>query len=157
VSLVVNLAVLAEGAAPDARGTLTLVAVNPHALIAEELPAQFGPVFVAVIEDDEDAGTPQVLTSGAAVNAKVQVTGPDGEALFMAQFRPMVVPPPHPGMRPRIQVVAQVPFTAAKTGKYAVSADFEVVGDRAQEPNTITALRVVRVIDRASLAAKPTD
>jgi hypothetical protein len=155
VSLVVNLAVLAEGAATDARGNLTLVAVNPHALIAEELPAQFGPVFVAIIEDDEDAETPQILTPGAAVSAKVEVTDPDGGALFMAQFRPMVLPPPNPGMRPRLQVLAQVPFTASKPGKFTVSAHVEVIGDRAEPPNAITAARVVRVADRESLATKP--
>jgi hypothetical protein len=43
MSLAVSLATLAEGAATDGRGNVTLVAVNPHALAADQLPAQFTP------------------------------------------------------------------------------------------------------------------
>ena len=55
MSLTINLATLAEAAAPDARGNITLVAANPAALVADELPAQFGPVLFVVVE--EAAGT----------------------------------------------------------------------------------------------------
>jgi hypothetical protein len=157
MSLVVDLAVLAEGAATDSRGNFTLVAANPHLLIAEELPVQFNLVFLAVVDDDEDdTAPPQILTPGAVVTAKVEVTGPDSETLFFAQLRQVVVPSPYPAMRPRFQIVAQVPFTASKTGRYRVSARIEVTGQGEQAPAEVTAARTVRVADRASLTNRPT-
>jgi hypothetical protein len=149
MSLVIDLAVLAEGAATDSRGSLTLVAANPHILIADDLPVPFVPVFLVVV--DEDAETAEILAPGRIVNAKIEVTGPDNQALFVSQIRQAVAPPPHPAIPPRLNVVAQVPFTAAKVGKYQVSAHIEIIGNGNQVTAEITATRTVRVYDRASL------
>ena len=155
MSLVVDLAVLAEGAATDARGNLTLVAANPHMLMADELPAQFSPVFLAVIDEAEDTDAPNILAVGRVINAKIEVVGPDDEALFVGQIRQAVMPPAYPSLRPVLQVIAQIPFTASKIGTYRVSAHIEVGGEAEQASTKITATRTVRVTDRASLMAKP--
>jgi hypothetical protein len=152
MSLEVSLATLAEGVTSDARGSLTLVAVNPYALIADQLPAQFGPVFVATIEDS-DAEQP-VIVPGINMSARVEATGPDDVVLFVTQMRQTVVPPPHPTMRPRVQIIAQVPFTASKKGTYTVSAHVAFVSEAEEVKGEVTITRRVRVADAASLASK---
>ena len=154
MSLAVNLVVLAEGAATDSRGNLTLVAVNPQTLIADELPAQFSPIFVVVVEDDE--AEPQVIVPGNTVTARLEATGPDDAVVFFAQLRQAVQPPPHPTMHGRVQVIAQVPFAAGKAGTYRVSAHIAIVGAHEQLQGEVTASRSVRVADAASLRLKTT-
>ncbi len=152
MSLVVNLAVLAEGAATDARGNLTLVAVNPQILIPDELPAQFSPIFVVVVQDDESE--PSVIVAGRTVTARVEATGPDDAVVFFAQLRQAVLPTPHPTMYGRVQVIAQIPFTAGKAGNYTVSARVAIVGAREEVQGEVTATRSVKVADAASLRPK---
>jgi hypothetical protein len=150
MSLVVDLAVLAEGAATDARGSLTLVAANPHILVADELPVQFSPVFLVTVQDDaeDDAA---ILAPGRPINAKIEVIGPDDEALFVSQLRQAVAPPPFEAIRPALNLLAQVLFTASKIGKYRVSAHIEVIGEGNEAVGEVTATRIVTVTDRASL------
>jgi hypothetical protein len=149
MSLVVDLAVLAEGAATDTRGNLTLVGANPHVLVADDLPTQFVPVFLVAVQEDSE--TTDILTPGRFLNAKIEVTGPDGEVLYISQIRQAIAPSPHPSLPPRLNVVGQVPFTASKIGKYQVSAHVEVLGGDNQAPAEVTATRTVRVSDQASL------
>lgn len=154
MSLTVDLAILAEGATNDARGSLTLVGVNPTVFVAEELPAQFVPVFVVNVIDGNEA-KPESLTPGAKVSARIEVQGPDGEVLFVAPLRQVVSPQPSPDVPPRMQVLAQVPFTASKPGPYRFSARIEAHDDSESEPAEVTAVRTVRVTDAASLKRKP--
>jgi hypothetical protein len=154
VSLAIDLAVLAEGVATDARGNLTLVAANTNLLVADELPVQFSPIFVVAVVDDDESQDPPVLTTGAIVSAKVEAMGPDSEVLFVAQLRQVVQPPPYPSLNPRMQLVAQVPFTASKIGVYKVSAVI-TISDGIHPEAQVTATRKVRITDFASLKAKP--
>jgi hypothetical protein len=158
VSLIVDLAVLAEGAATDARGSLTLVAANPHILLADELPLQFAPVFVASVNEQEEPGESRSVIAGALVNVTVEARGPDNEILFHSQLRQVVQPPPVPTLHPRLQLVAQVPFAAIKAGEYLVSARFEIAGDgNARKSLEVTATRTIEITDRASLEARQAD
>lgn len=149
MSLVVDLAVLAEGAATDVRGNMTLVAANPHILLSDDLPVPFVPIFLVAVE--EDGETADILIPGRIVDAKMEVTGPDGEILFVSQIRQAVTPPPHPAIPPRLNVVSQVPFTASKIGRYLVTAHIKIIADGNQVAAEVTATRTVRVFDRASL------
>lgn len=152
MSLEVDLAVLAEGAAADARGNLTLVAANPHLLLADELPVQFAPVFLVVVNEPEE----ELLTPGRLINAKIEVSGPDGETLFVSQLRQAVTPPPAPAVTPRLNLISQIPFTASKIGTYKFTAHIEAIGSGNQAVGEITATRTVRVADRASLGQSGT-
>jgi hypothetical protein len=151
VSLVVDLAVLAEGAATDARGNVTLVAANPSMLIAEELPAQFSPVFLAVVNEGEDGYPPSILTPGRVIAVRIEVTSPEDEVLFVGQLRQAVAPPPYPDMQPILSVIAQVPFAASKVGRYTVSAQIRALGEGEHVLDEVTARRTVRISDRPSL------
>jgi hypothetical protein len=154
MSLIVDLAALAEGAASDVRGSLTLVAVSQNVFVADEFPFQFAPVFVVVVADDAEGTTqPTVLNPGVVVTAKVTAEGPGEETLFVAQLRQTIQPHPVPNMTPRFQIVAQVPFTASKSGAYQISADIEAL-DGVEVVATVTANRKFRVIDAASTRAK---
>jgi hypothetical protein len=152
VSLEVTLATLAEGVAADARQSLTLVAVNPHALIAAQLPAQFAPVFVATL-DEGDEGDP-VLLPDRTMSARVTVTGPDGEALFVTEMR-QPIPEAPPQLRPRMQIIAQVPFVASKVGVYTAGAHVTVVDGQREIKGEVTVTRQVRVVDSATIAQRP--
>jgi hypothetical protein len=147
MSIKVDFAALAEGAAGDSRGNLTLVAVNPQVLVAEQLPAQFSLILVVVIVDQES--NDPTITPGRNVTARIEATGPDGSVLFVAQLRQEIVRPPNPGLEPRVQIVAQVPFMAAKPGDFTISAHITVVGEGEEELGEITASRIVRVSDAA--------
>jgi len=145
VSLEASLATLTEGVAADARGNLTLVAVNPHALAAGQLPAQFAPVFVATIDDGDDENP--VIIPGRTMTARVEAKGPDDVVLFVGQMRQPVAPPPDSILRPRMQIIAQVPFTASKTGVYTVTAHVTIVDENEEVKDELTITRAVRVTD----------
>lgn len=149
MSLEIDLAVLAEGATADARGSMTLVAANINVFVAEELPTQFAPVFMVVVKD-EDGAADKVLNPGAIVDIRVEVQAPDGQTLFVSQMRQMMQPPPYPDLFPRLQLVAQVPFTASKVGPHRISADVTVT-DGIHESAKIAASRTAHVVDRTSL------
>lgn len=148
MGLVIDFAAIAEGAASDARGILTLVAVNPYALIADQLPAQFSPILVVIAVDDESANP--VIVAGRTLTGRIEAVGPDNETLFVAQTRQGIVPSAVPAIPPRIQVVAQVPFTATKTGEYRLSVHITVVDESEQVMGEVTAMRRVWVLDSAS-------
>lgn len=148
MSLIVDFAAIAEGAATDARGILTLVAVNPNALIADQLPAQLSPILLVVAMDDDPANP--VIVAGRTLTGRVEAAGPDNETLFVAQMRQGIVPSSIPAIPPRVQVVAQVPFTATKTGEYRLSAHITIVDDGEQVIGEVTAVRRVWVLDSAS-------
>jgi hypothetical protein len=149
MSLVVNLAVLAEGAATDARGLITLIAANPQSLVSDQLPAQFAPVFLVVIEE-ANADAPRIIELGQPVSFRVQITGPDGNVVFFSQFQQQVPPPQHPSLPPRLQLLVQVPFSAPKGGEYVTSARIAVTCPDGHE-EAVEASRKVLVIDTASL------
>lgn len=155
MSLSVNLATLAEGAATDSRGSVTLVGVNPYILVADELPTQLSPVYYVVVEEDE--GTPEgsrVISPGRVLSAKVEVTSPDGEVVFVTQLRQVILPPPLPWAASRLQVIAQLPFTASKSGNYHASAHVAVLGDQERTLEEISAVRKLKVADAAALKPK---
>jgi hypothetical protein len=149
MSLEIDLATLAEGVAADARGNLTLVAVNPNVLGAEHLPAQFAPILVVIVADDDL--TDPIIVAGRSFAGRIEAVGPDGEVLFVLQVRQGVLPPAIPSVPPRLQVVAQVPFTATKTGDYRISAHIAVMDEGEKILGEITAGRTVRVLDATAL------
>lgn len=150
MSLAINLAVLAEGATFDSRGSLTLVAVNPQTLVAEQFPAQFAPIFVVTVGEDVEGDTYKVIVPGHGVKSRVQATDPDGNVVFYTQLQQVVPPVPHPNLPPRVQLIAQVPFAAQKGGEYKVSGRIEVTSADGQE-ETVEAERKVLVVDLATL------
>jgi hypothetical protein len=151
MSLKIDFSSLAEGVAGDARGSLTLVAVNPHLLVADQLPTQFN-LFLVVVAIDDDTETPVILP-GRTVTAQIEARGVDDDALFVAQIRQPVLPSNPPFTVPRVQVVAQVPFTASKVGRYKISAHITIVGDGQEVEGEVTAIRQVQVSDTASMGS----
>jgi len=155
MSLAINLAVLAEAAATDARGNITLVAANPGLLIADELPAQFAPVFLVVVEEtpwaNEEA---QIIKPGRTLSARVEVRDPGGQIIFYAQLRQVILPAPNTLLPMRLQVLAQVPFTASKTGECKAIAHIQVIAEHEQLLGEITAARTVMITDAASLKSR---
>ncbi len=149
MSLEVDFVALAEGVASDARGNLTLVAVNPAVLVADQLPAQFAPILVLVVADNDLANP--IIVSGRPVTGRVEAVGPDGEMLFVLQLRQAILAPAIPSLPTRVQVIAQVPFTATKAGDFRISAHVAIVGEEEKVVGEITAGRKVRVSDAASL------
>ena len=154
MSLEVDFASLSEGVASDFRGSLTLVAVNPHLLVADQLPAQFSVILVVVVIDN-DTDDPTILP-GRTVAAKIEARGPDDDALFVAQLRQPVTPPPPPSLAPRVQILAQVPFTASKVGLYRISAHITIVTDDQEVKGEVVATRQVQVSDSASVGSSTT-
>lgn len=79
---------LAEGAASDARGMLTLVGFAPLVQVHPELPSGTELTVVLVLHDDEDPEP--TLTEGSAIGLNVRVLGPDGAAIVgMEQAAPL--------------------------------------------------------------------
>lgn len=151
MSLVIDFSAIAEGVAGDARGSLTLVAVNPHLLVADQLPAQFRLALVVLVIDN-DTEDPVILP-GRTVTAQIEARGPDDEALFVAQMRQPALSPNQPFLAPRVQIIAQVPFTASKVGDYKISAHIAIVGQGQELKGDILATRHVQVLDSASMAS----
>jgi hypothetical protein len=149
VSLEIDLAVLAEGAATDSRGNVTLVGINPSLFLVENFPVQFSPVLLVALKEDES----ETLSPGRTLSATVEVTGPDDEVLFAFPIRQVIAPQPYRGLRPRAQVVGQVPFTASKIGIYTVSARIAVIGDDGKPIAEVSTSRQLRITDLPSLQA----
>jgi hypothetical protein len=122
MTLKVVTAALAEGVALDTRGNVSLVGFNPQMLTYERLPAQCSPAFAVALEDEE--GAPPSIQPGRLLHIELQVTGTDGEVLFFAEDNQNLQNPKVEGIPPRVQLIANVQFTAAKAGKYAVTARF---------------------------------
>jgi hypothetical protein len=150
MSVIVNLAVLAEGLGSDSRGLLTLIAVNPQSLVAEQLPAQFAPVFVVAIEEDASPGAATFLAPGRTASVRVQAADEDGNVVFYSQQEQVVPPAPHPNLPARMQLIAQVPFAAQKGGLYEISARITLHGPDGQDEE-VRAARNILVMDVATL------
>ncbi len=153
MSLVVNLAVLAEGAAPDARGNITLIAANPQALLVDQFPSQVNPTFFVVVEEDEEGGNDPVIVAGRKISLRVEVVGPDHDVVFFSQVEQPVLPLRYPSLHPRIQMLAQIPFSATKAGDYVISARIGVSRADGGQDEVVEAIRKVLVMDGASLKA----
>jgi hypothetical protein len=154
MSLVVDLAVLAEGAATDSRGNITLVGVNPNLFMVETFPVQFNPVFLVAL-GDEKSGT---FVPGRAIAATVQAVGPDDEVLYVAPaYRQTITPPLFPALPIRANIVGQVPFTASKPGTYTVSVRMAVLDSTGTKVDEATAVRTVMVSDLATLKTTKAD
>jgi len=135
---------LSEGAGQDARGSTTLVAFNPEFLAVASFPTTLAPVLVFAAEDVADPEP--ALTPGMTITVRVEVAGPDGEGLFLAQ-NPMVIGQKRiPELPSRINVLAQVPFPVSKPGDYV--ARVEITGPEGVE---LKASRTFRVMDAASM------
>jgi hypothetical protein len=151
MSLAINLAVMAEAAATDARGNITLVAANPAILIVDELPAQLGPVLLVVVEETSPANEDvQIIKPGRNLSARVEVRSPDEQILFFAQLRQVILPAPNKVLPLRLQILAQLPFTASKTGEHKAIAHIQVTSEHEQLHGEITATRTVMITDAAS-------
>jgi hypothetical protein len=85
------------------------------------------------------------------VTAQIEARSPDQDALFVAQLRQPVTPSPSPLLPPRVQIVAQVPFTASKVGEYKVSAHITIVGDDQEIKSEVTATRQIQVSDAVTM------
>lgn len=102
MSLKVDYAGFAEGATFDTRGNSTLVGFNPQVLFVDDLPAQVAPFLVLAAHDNE---MPEpVLLPGKPLILRIQLSGPDGETLFVTEQRQPVqamedsaAPHPHSG------------------------------------------------------------
>ncbi len=148
MSLEIEFASISEGVATDARGNFTLVAVNPNALIADQLPFLFNPILVVVAVDGEPANP--VIVPGRTLTGRIEAAGPDDEILFVAQMRQAITAPVIPLIPPRLQVVAQVPFTANKVGEFRLSAYITVVGEGEEVMGEVAAVRKIWILDAAS-------
>jgi hypothetical protein len=70
---------LAEGAATDARGSITLVGFSPDVFVLPELPGPQNLILVLIVRDDEDPEP--IFKEKAQVSIDVQVYSPDGKIL----------------------------------------------------------------------------
>jgi hypothetical protein len=113
------------------------------------LPAQFSPILVVIVDDD-DIENPAIVP-GQTVTARIEAIGPDGVVLFVAQLRQPILPPSTPLLGARVQIVAQIPFTASKTGDFKISAHIVIVDENEEVKGEVTATRRVKVSDVASL------
>lgn len=135
---------LSEGAATDARGSTTLVAFNPEFLAVSEFPATLAPVLVFVAEDDDEPEP--TLRPGMALTVRVEVSGPEGEGLFLAQNPMLIGEKRIPSLPSRINVIAQVPIPVSQPGTY--TAHVGVVGPEGLD---VRASRAFFVLDAAAL------
>ncbi len=148
MSLAVDYAGFAEGATFDTRGNSTLVGFNPQVLFVDELPAQIAPFLVLAVHDDE---MPEpILVPGKALVLRIQLSGPEGETLFVTEQRQPVQAKRWKTLPHRIQVLAQIPFAVSKAGDYTVALTLRL-DDATSEPLIATAS--VRISDQASLEA----
>jgi len=154
MSLVVTLVTLAEGAASDSRGGITLVAANPQFLTAERFPAQLAPVFYAAVEDGEEGAQPPSIVPGRVVSLKLQVTAPDGEVLYFFQNQQSVLANPHPVHPIRLQVLVPVQFSASKSGDYTISARLAIALPGGEQ-DEVVATRRIRVIEQTPVKSEP--
>jgi len=118
-------------------------------LVADQLPAQFTPVLVAIIVDTDPENP--VITAGRTMTGRIEAVGPDDSVLFVAQLRQPVSPPSIPLIRARAQIIAQVPFMAAKPGDFKISARMAVVDANENVMGEVIATREIKIADAASL------
>ena len=121
---------IADAAASDSRGALTLVAVGHNVIVAPSLPHQEQRVVVITILDEETAAFP----FGEPCELDFQVTGPDGK-MVMSNRQTLTLDPKanpfgrHPKLPPRgFQLVVGLGFHLTEYGEYLIRAVVTVAG-----------------------------
>ncbi|MDF2270677.1 hypothetical protein P2Q00_35415 [Streptomyces coacervatus] len=139
----------AEAATFDARGQLALIGFSPQAFTVEQFPGQVNAPLIMIIDDDDEGAT---LKAGRTANVRIMVKNDSGEVVFFVEQATPVNEVKNSGMLPgRLALVAQVPVTASKAGRYTYHATVTVVGDDSPE---LTAQASLRVVDQALLDAR---
>jgi len=117
---------LAEGAAGDHRGQLTLVGFNINVVPIPEaaLPATLSIVLVAVIEAD----MPADLTAAGKIQLSSHFSAPDETVMFAGQQSLDVPPLPWPEVPPRIQLVVAGQATFQRYGLYTARVRIDIPG-----------------------------
>lgn len=135
---------LSEGAATDARGSTTLVAFSPEFFAVQAFPTTIAPVLVFVAEDEESPAA--TLAPGMVLSVRVEVSGVDGEGLFLAQNSMTIGEKRIPELPSRINVIAQVPIPVAKPGRYTARVDVS-----GPDGVSVKGERAFHVLDAAAL------
>jgi hypothetical protein len=123
---------LAEAAAFDMRGQITASGLVPALITVDSFPAQIGPWVILVLENSE-----QIEDPPRSANLRVEVLGPEGEALVAIQQELPLPQPANPikGLPARAQVAAQLPMQVPKKGDYTVrlTLDLKAYGSSSHE------------------------
>lgn len=116
MSLRVDFIGFAEGAATDSRGNVSLIGFHPQVLIQDAFPSQVTPTLVLVASEDEQPAP--LVVPGSIVTFRVEILGPDGDTLFVTEQQQPIGERRWRSLSGRLQVIAQIAFSANKPGDY---------------------------------------
>lgn len=137
-------AVIAEAAVLDPRGNPNIIGFDIQWWTVPAFPATITPALCVALSSNEDE--PSSLAEPLTVDTQFQVTGPGREVLFFSEARQAIAAPSPLQRSRRLKLIAQVPFTVAKTGDYVFHVHLTVLG----EVNPVAARRWLHVYDDAS-------
>lgn len=116
MSLTIDLFVMCEGAATDARGALTLVGIGQNVVQTEELPARTSRTFAALVSEDDE--TERILVPGNSVEVNIRVVDPDGKSAGAVGQSLVVGEPTWPHIPSGVGAVAGLSLQLGVPGKY---------------------------------------
>jgi hypothetical protein len=110
---------VAEGAASDARGALTLVGFNAQVFTQEQYPVAMSPTFIAIMEGGPGE---ERFVQDLQPSVQISVEDESGRTVFLVDSPRQPLGPKDWWMLPdRLQVVMQVNFLAEFPGRYTAT------------------------------------
>lgn len=131
---------IAEGAATDARGSLTLVGFSPDFILLAELPGAINLFLVLRAHDDEDPRP--VLSDKTEVALDAQVYGPDGKVLAGIQQNSVIGPKRYPELAVTATILLGLRLTFQKYGEHKAVINLTAGNEH------LTAERIFHVVDK---------
>ena len=142
MSLSIEWLVLAEAAAHDSRGALTLIGVERNVAVVSTFPAQRSYAVAASIRDDE-IPVP-LLLPGKTLDVEFTVVSPSGDTLLATRSAPVLGERPRPEVPGGVSVLFELSLALAEYGEYRVKCLVSVEG----EERAVGAEKSVYVVER---------
>jgi hypothetical protein len=121
---------LAEGAAADSRGALTLVGFNPLVQVHPALPVTVGFVLVLCLADSDKTSDddPAALLPGRTLDLDLQIIDPNGARIIGMQQGNDLMAKKYPDLPATVTLALAVSVTFKIHGRYLVRAKVELGG-----------------------------
>jgi hypothetical protein len=118
VTFVTRTAAIAEAAALDVRGQVTLVALEPQAWVPTTLPTVINFALVIIAESDGESEDIPV-DDGETSQVSITITDPNGTVEFFSEGS-FPAQHPDPTLPPRVQFVFQLSLTVNVAGAHVI-------------------------------------
>lgn len=116
---------LAEGAAEDSRGAITLVGVNQNLVVSPTLPTPFRRTLFAYVSEEEGQAP---LPSGTPIAMAFRAESPSGNVVVAGTGAGALGNKPYPDLPGAVQFAVDLAGVAGEYGAYKLICEISIAG-----------------------------